>query len=156
MFISAKLVDIIKSKGGIVLESTSIESKLDEQKLKVIQKYRLHLNSSSNWEYRHPKNKYQPIEYFSQKFVERHTALAMVFQIHKLCFAKIKYFESNLNDFIPYSYSFKDGFSECEIYKVQFLYHKYSKYMIGICDLQNIKDIKEFNDFCKHLDSFKH
>jgi hypothetical protein len=137
------------------LELASLEYKLDEQKLKVIRKYRLYLNSNFNWEYRHPKNKYQPIEYFSQKFAEKHSALAMVFQIHKLCFAKIKYFENNINDFIPCEYSFKNGFSECEIYKFQFLYHKYSKYMIGISELQNIKDIKEFNDFCNHLESFK-
>lgn len=136
------------------MELTSREYKLDEQKLKVIHEYRLYLNSSFNWEYRHPKNKYQPVEYFSQRFASKHSALAMIFQIHKLCFAKIKYFENNLNDFIPYSYSFKAGFKECEMYKVQFLYHKYSKYMIGISDLQNIKDIEEFKNFCKHLESF--
>lgn len=134
---------------------SSMDCKLEEQKQKVIQEYSLCLNSNCNWEYRHPKGKYQPIEYFSQKFVQKHSALAMVFQINKLCFAKIKYFENNLDDFIPYSHSFKDGFQICEMYKVQFLYHKYSHYMIGIADLQNIKDIDEFKAFCIHLDSFK-
>lgn len=137
------------------MELTSREYKLEEEKLKVINEYRLYLNSNLNWEYRHPKNKYQPVEYFSQKFASKHTALAMVFQIHKLCFAKIKYFENHLDDFIPYSYSYKDGFKKCEMYKVQFLYHKYSKYMIGITDLQQIKDIEEFEKFCRHLESFK-
>lgn len=154
-FINTNQLDIIEEKGGIIVNLNSMDCRLEEQKKKVIQEYRLHLNSNCNWEYIHPKGKYQPIEYFSQKFVEKHSALAMVFQIHKLCFAKIKYFENNVDDFIPYSYSFKSGFERCEMHKVQFLYHIYSHYMIGIAELQDIKDIDEFKKLCNYLESFK-
>lgn len=154
-FINTNQLDIIEEKGGIIVNLNSMDCRLEEQKKKVIQEYRLHLNSNYNWEYIHPKGKYQPIEYFSQKFVEKHSALAMVFQIHKLCFAKIKYFENNVDDFIPYSYSFKSGFERCEMHKVQFLYHIYSHYMIGIAELQDIKDIDEFKKLCDYLESFK-
>ena len=137
------------------MELTSREYKLEEEKLKVINEYRLYLNSNLNWEYRHPKNKYQTVEYFSQKFASKHTALAMVFQIHKLCFAKIKYFEKNIEKYEPYKYELLKGFCKCDMYDMEFLKHKPSNSMIDIRSLRNIKNIDEFKEFCLKLESLE-
>ncbi|MDL0266687.1 hypothetical protein QQO55_14115, partial [Clostridioides difficile] len=64
---------------------------LDKRNL--IKKYSLTLNEDLIWEFKH--SKYHTIKYFTHKFAVKESVLALLFNIHKLCYAKIKYFESN-------------------------------------------------------------
>ena len=127
--------------------------KLTPEKYKLIQKYSLSLNDDLTWEFKH--DKYHTIKYFSHRFALKHSTLALLFNIHKLCYAKIKYFECNFDKYKPYKYNFKNGFTECELFDMEFLLHKPSNMMIDIRNLQEIKDITEFKEFCKYLETFE-
>lgn len=127
------------------------ELSIDKQKL--INKYALTCNDDFVWEFRH--DKYHTVKYFSHKFAKKHSTLALLFYINRLCYAKIKYFESNFDKFLPYKYVFEEGFLECEIYDMDFLFHKPSNNMIDIRSLKDIKSIDDFKIYCAYLESFE-
>jgi hypothetical protein len=127
--------------------------KLSPEKYKLIKKYSLSLNDSLIWEFKH--DKYHTVKYFSNKFAVKHSTLAILFSIHRLCYAKIKYFDKNFDKYKPYKYNFKVGFFECELFDMEFILHKPSNIMIDLRNLQEIKDINEFKDFCNYLETFE-
>ncbi|MDK2563454.1 hypothetical protein QOZ84_07820 [Romboutsia sedimentorum] len=127
--------------------------KLSPEKYKLIQKYSLSLNDSLIWEFKH--DKYYTTKYFSNKFAVKQSTLALLFNIHRLCYAKIKYFEHNFHKYKPYKYNFKVGFFECELFDMEFILHKPSNIIIDIRNLQEIKDINKFKDFCNYLETFE-
>ena len=126
---------------------------LTPEKYKLIEKYSLSLNDDLIWEFKH--DKYHTVKFFSHKFATKHSTLALLFNIHRLCYAKIKYFESNFEKYVSYKYDFKQGFKQCELYDMEFMLHKPSNIMIDIRNLQDIKDISEFREFCKYLESYE-
>lgn len=124
---------------------------IDKQKL--LKKYSLSLNDDLIWEFSHEK--YYNAKYFTHKFVTKQSTLSILFHIYKLCYAKIKYFEDNIEKYEPFKYSYKEGFIRCELYDMEFMMHKFSKIMIDIRNLNEIKNIKDFQVFCKYLESFE-
>ena len=54
-----------------------------------------------------------------------------------------------------YKYIFKNGFSKCDIYDMEFLFHKPSKNFIDIRSLREIRSIEEFRQFCSKLEEFE-
>lgn len=126
---------------------------LNDEKLKLIKKYSLTLNEDLIWECKHKK--YSTVKYFSHEFAVKHSTLALLFYIYKLCYAKIKYFENNFNKFEPYKFSYLDGFINCDLYDMEFILHKPSNIMIDLRNLQNIKSIDKFKNFCDYLESFE-
>ena len=84
--------------------------------------------------------------------LEKHSTLALVFYINRLCYAKIKYFEENFYKYEPYKYIFEKGFSKCEMYDMEFLFHKPSEEFIDIRSLREIKSIEDFRKFCSKLE----
>jgi hypothetical protein len=135
------------------MDEKVLKNELSLDKIKLIDKYNLSCNENLIWQFKH--GKYSTVDYFSHKFAKKHSALAMLFYINRLCYAKIKYFEKNLAKYEPYKYDFKDGFKKCEIYDMGFLLHKPSSNMIDIRNLKEIKNIDEFDIFCAHLESFE-
>lgn len=127
--------------------------KLTKEKYNLIQKYSLTLNDNLIWEFKH--NKYHTTKYFTHKFATKHSTLALLFNIHRLCYAKIKYFENNLHKYKPYKYDFQHGFYECELFDMEFMLHIPSDIMIDLRHLQSIKDINKFKDFCKCLEKYE-
>lgn len=130
-----------------------LEKELSDEKLKLINKYSLSLNKDLIWEFRH--DKYHTVKYFSHKFAIKESTLALLFYIHRLCFAKIKYFESNFQKYTPYKYDFELGFIKCDLYDMEFMMHRPSQIMIDLRNLQKIKNIDEFKEFCDYLESFE-
>lgn len=126
---------------------------LSEEKIKLIKKYSLSLNDDLIWEFNH--SKYHTVKYFSHKFALKESTLALLFYIHRLCFAKIKYFEANFDKYVPYRYDFKLEFIKCDLYDMEFMLHKPSGLMIDLRNLQKIKNIEEFRKFCDYLESFE-
>lgn len=126
---------------------------LSKEKYNLLKKYNLQLNDDLYWESNHKK--YPKVKYFSNKFAKNHSTLALLFYIHKLCYAKIKYFEKNFNKYIPYKYDYKKGFIECELFDMEFILHIPSNVIIDIRNLQEIKNIDEFHDFCRYLESYE-
>ena len=128
-------------------------AELDDEKVKVIKKYGLNCNSDLFWEL--PKGKYPQKVFFSHKFLKKSSVVRIIFYIYQLCFAKVKYFERNWDDFVPCVYSWREGFVECELYDMEFIKHKYSDIIFDLRDLKKITDIKEFLAICDYLDSQK-
>lgn len=126
---------------------------LSSDKQNLINKYSLVLNDDLIWEFNHPK--YFNVKYFSHKFAIKHSTLTLLFHIYKLCYAKIKYFESNFSKYDPYIYNYNLGFIKCELYDMEFIKHKYSDTFIDLRYLNKIKDIKEFKSFCAYLENFE-
>ncbi|MGL5347251.1 MAG: hypothetical protein ACRDA3_07860 [Peptostreptococcaceae bacterium] len=124
---------------------------LDKQK--VIEKYRLSCSNDYVWELKH--DKYHTIKYFTHRFAKKHSALALVFYINRLCYAKIKYFEKNIDKYDFYKYTFEYGFIKCEVCEMDFLLHKASDKMIDLRFLKDIKSISEFNLFCDKLERYE-
>lgn len=126
---------------------------LDDEKVRVLVKYGLHCNADLYWE--KPKGKYPQKIYFSHKFVKKSSVIRIIFYIYQLCFAKVKYFERNWDDFVPYIHSWREGFVECELYDMEYIKHKHSDIIFDLRDLKKITDIKEFLAICDYLDGQK-
>lgn len=130
-----------------------LKNELSLDKIKLLDKYNLTCSEDYIWEFRH--NKYHTVKYFSHKFAKKQSTLALVFYINRLCYAKIKYFEENFYKYESYKYIFDKGFSKCEIYDMEFLFHKPSEKFIDIRNLREIKSIEEFRAFCSKLEEFE-
>lgn len=135
------------------MDDEILKNDLSIDKRKLLDKYNLTCSEDYIWEFRH--SKYHTVKYFSHKFAKNHSTLALVFYINRLCYAKIKYFEENLYKYESYKYIFKKGFSKCEMYDMEFLFHKPSERFIDIRSLREIKSIEEFKSFCKILEELE-
>ncbi|MGL5316142.1 MAG: hypothetical protein ACRC92_22990 [Peptostreptococcaceae bacterium] len=129
------------------------KDELSIDKQKIIEKYSLTCSKDLIWEFKH--NKYHTVKYFTHKFAQKHSALALIFFINKLCYAKIKYFENNISKYDFYKYTFERGFEKCEIYDMTFLLHKPSNKLIDMRFLAEIKSIEEFRLFCRKLELYE-
>ena len=135
------------------MDDEILKNELSLDKRKLLNKYNLTCSEDYIWEFRH--SKYHTVKYFSHKFAKKHSTLALVFYINRLCYAKIKYFEENFYKYESYKYIFKNGFSKCAIYDIEFLFHKPSKNFIDIRSLREIRSIEEFRQFCSKLEEFE-
>ena len=135
------------------MDDEILKNELSLDKRKLLNKYNLTCSEDYIWEFRH--SKYHTVKYFSHKFAKKHSTLALVFYINRLCYAKIKYSEENFYKYESYKYIFKNGFSKCDIYDIEFLFHKPSKNFIDIRSLREIRSIEEFRQFCSKLEEFE-
>ena len=72
-----------------------LKKELSNQKIKLIEKYSLTCSDEMIWEFRH--DKYHTVKYFSHKFAQKESVLALLFYINRLCYAKIKYFDKSFS-----------------------------------------------------------
>lgn len=135
------------------MDNNILKNELSLDKIKLLDKYNLTCSKDYIWELRH--SKYHTVKYFSHKFAKKHSTLALVFYINRLCYAKIKYFEDNFYKYEPYKYIFKIGFCKCDTYEMEFLLHKPSGNFIDIRNLKDIKSIDEFKRFCRSLEELE-
>ena len=135
------------------MDDEILKNELSLDKRKLLNKYNLTCSEDYIWEFRH--SKYHTVKYFSHKFAKKHSTLALVFYINRLCYAKIKYFEENFYKYESYKYIFNNGFSKFDIYDMEFLFHKPSKNFIDIRSLREIRSIEEFRQFCSKLEEFE-
>ena len=135
------------------MDDEILKSELDIDKRKLLDKYSLTCSDDYIWEFRH--SKYHKVRYFSHKFAKKHSVIALLFYINRLCYAKIKYFEANFYKYEPYKYIFNKGFSKCPIYDMEFLFHKPSGKFIDIRNLREINRIEDFRAFCRELEKLE-
>ena len=135
------------------MDNSILKNELSLDKIKLLDKYNLTCSKDYIWELRH--SIYHTVKYFSHKFAKKHSTLALVFYINRLCYAKIKYFEENFYKYEPYKYIFKIGFCKCDTYEMEFLLHKPSGNFIDIRNLKDIKSIDEFKRFCRSLEELE-
>jgi hypothetical protein len=136
------------------LRDKYVRAELGIEKCKIVDKYGLRCNSRLYWE--KPQEKYPTQEYFSHKFARKSSPLGMVFHIYRLCFAKVKYFENNWEDFAPCKYDWKKGsFEECELYDMEFIKQKCTNITIDLRNLSKIHRVEEFRAICDYLENQK-
>jgi len=127
---------------------------LSEEKCKVLDKYGLTSNGRLYWE--KIQDKYPTQEYFSHKLAKKSTVIGMIFHIHRLCFAKVKYFENNWGDYEACKYVWdENGFVKCELYDLEAIRQKSTGIVIDLRDLGRIKWLKDFHAMCDKLESKK-
>lgn len=127
-----------------------MREQLGQEKCKILDKFNLHPNSRLYWERREPK--YPVQEYFSHKLALKSTPLGMIFHINHLCFAKVKYFENNWNEFCPCTHDFKKGFVETELYNMEFIKHRKTGIILDLRELSKIHWLKDFHALCAYLE----
>jgi hypothetical protein len=120
------------------------------EKCEVLDKYRLRSNVALYWERRH---EHQPTqEFFSQKFARKASPLGMIFYIYKLCYAKVKYFEQNWDNFAPCVYNWQSGlFEDTRLSNMEFIKHLRTG---SILDLRYLATINKYEDFLRLCNNF--
>ncbi|MEG2353798.1 MAG: hypothetical protein RSB70_04070 [Clostridium sp.] len=128
-----------------------IRSQLGEDKCKLLDKYNLRLNSRLYFE--RIQEKYPTQEYFSYKLALKSSVIGIIFHINRLCFAKTKYFENNIDYFSPCIHTYKDGFIETDIWNMEYLKQKNTGIIIDLRELSKIKWLRDFKSLCFYLES---
>ncbi|MDR3583703.1 MAG: hypothetical protein P4L59_00035 [Desulfosporosinus sp.] len=131
-----------------------LRQELGMEKCEILDKYQLRSNSDLYWERHHEHHSVQ--EFFSQKFARKASPLGMIFYIYKLCYAKVKYFDQNWDDFAPCIYNWQKGlFEETRTSDMEFIKHLSTGIML---DLRNLAKINRYEDFlalCDYLEEQK-
>lgn len=130
-----------------------LKAELHEDKVKLIEKYRLKSTPDLYWisesENTHPRIM------FRHSFIRKHDLVMVLGRINSLCFAKVNYLRRKLDLFEPYRYDFKNGFVKTELWDSQFMKHKPSGYIFDYRELSGIDDVEEFRRLCEMLDSYE-
>lgn len=131
-----------------------LRQELGMDKCEILDKYQLRSNANLYWERHHEHHPVQ--EYFSQKFAKKASPLEMIFYIYKLCYAKVKYFDQNWDDFVPCVYNWQSGsFEEVRMSDMEFIKHLSTGIIL---DLRNLAKINRYEDFlalCSYLEEQK-
>lgn len=131
-----------------------MRSRLGEEKCRVLDKYGLSSNSRLYWE--RIQEKYPTQECFSIKLAEKSTVLGMIFHLHRLCFAKVKYFENNWEDYSACKYVWTEGgFVDCELHDMEAIRQNVTGTVIDLRDLARIKWLHDFQAMCAELEQRK-
>ncbi|MDR3599709.1 MAG: hypothetical protein P4L49_04395 [Desulfosporosinus sp.] len=131
-----------------------LRQELGMEKCEILDKYQLKSNVDLYWERHH---EHHPIQvHFSHKFARKASPLGMIFYLYKLCYAKVKYFDQNWDDFLPYVYNWQRGlFQETRLADMEFIRHLSTGIML---DLRNLAKINRYEDFvalCDYLEEQK-
>ncbi|MCT4637150.1 MAG: hypothetical protein N4A72_05545 [Bacteroidales bacterium] len=119
-----------------------LKDSLNGDIVKLLDRYRLISTPDQRWI--SVKENSHEHTIFTQRFLLSTDTLGALFRINYLCFAKLKWFRKNINNFIPLRYDLKSGFVETELYNSDFLKHRRSGEIIDYRYLQRITDINEF------------
>lgn len=92
---------------------------------------------------------------FKDSFFEKTDIIGLLFRIHKLCLAKVKYFRKNIEKYEPLKYNYKEGFVSVPLWDADFLRHRSSGYILDFRYLQTITVYNDFINLCQELESFE-
>jgi len=92
---------------------------------------------------------------FKDTFFEKADIIGLLFRIHKLCMAKVKYFRENIDKYEPLKYDYKKGFIAVPLWDADFLRHRASGYILDFRYLQTITVYNDFVNLCHELESFE-
>lgn len=131
-----------------------LRQELGKEKCEILDKYKLRSNAALYWERHHEHQSVQ--EYFSHKFAKKASPLGMIFHIYKLCYAKVKYFDQNWDNFAPYVYHWQNGtFEETRLSNMEFIKHLRTGIIIDLRNLEKINRYEDFLALCNYLEKQK-
>ncbi len=127
-----------------------LKSELNENIVKIIERYRLESTSDLKWISKKENSHKHVI--FTQSFLKNNDEIAALFRVNYLCLAKVKYYRENINKYEPAKYLPGKGFVKTEFWDSDFLKHKESGKYVDYRFLQRITDINVFLEFCAKLE----
>jgi len=128
-----------------------LKKELSYEKIKIIEKYNLLSTPALFWICK--KENYHDQKVFKHSFLKEKDIITVLFRLYGLCYAKVKYFKNNINQFEPYKYHFEKGFIKTQIWDTEFFKHKQSGLFIDLRYLQGINRIDDFKDFCTYIEN---
>lgn len=131
-----------------------LRQELGREKCEILDKYQLRSNINFYWERHH---EHHPVQvHFSHKFAKKASPLGMIFHIYKLCYAKVKYFDLNWDDFAPYIYNWQSGlFEEARMSDMEFIKHLSTDIILDLRNLARINRYEDFVALCNYLEEQK-
>lgn len=131
-----------------------LRQELGMEKCEILDKYQLRSNTDLYWERRH---EHHPVQvHFSHKCVKKASPLGIIFHIYKLCYAKVKYFDQNWDDFAPCVYNWQSGlFEETRLSDMEFIKHLSTGIILDLRNLAKINRYEDFLTLCSYLEEQK-
>ncbi len=128
-----------------------LRQELGMEKCEVLDKYQLRSNANLYWERYH---EHQPVqEFFSQKFARKASPIGMIFHIYKLCYAKVKYFDQNWENFAPCIYNWQTGlFEKTRLSDMEFIKHLRTGIILDLRYLAKINRYEDFLALCNYFE----
>lgn len=130
----------------------ALKAELPEEKVKLIEKYRLKSTPDLYW-ISEEENSYRRVV-CRHSFLKKNDMVMIIGRLNSLCFAKVKYIRSRIGLLQPYTFDHVNGFVKTELWNSRFLKHVPSGFMLDYRELSEISDIEEFRKLCGMLDSF--
>lgn len=131
---------------------------LHKEKVNLITKYRLEprlLEGKLYW-VRDFRNR-PPHPYVTHRGMKKCPTLDLVFSFYGLCVAKMTYFRSNIEDYLPCKLKYTSGeVEECAIWDMEFLVQRATGIRIDLRNLAGISDINTFREMCHWLERKLH
>lgn len=140
------------SKMDQAARDAALKAELPEEKIKLIDKYRLKSTPDLYW-VSEEENAYRRVV-CRHSFLKKNDMVMIIGRLNGLCFAKVKYIRKTIGLLEPYTYDHVNGFVKTELWDSRFLMHVPSGYMLDYRELAGISDIKEFRELCEKLDSY--
>lgn len=130
---------------------TIMRKHLGKEKCQLFDKYGLQSNDRLYWE--RVQEKYPTQETFSHKLAYKSSVLGLIFHMHRLCFAKVKYFENHWQDYQACKYIWKEAaFVDCELFDMEAIRQKATGIVIDLRDLSRIRWLSDFQEMCAELE----
>jgi len=134
--------------------SRLLKEALSPEKVMLIEKYALVADPHLKW-ISVKENAHSQV-FFTHSFALKSDIIGLLFRTNRLCFAKLKYFRSNISKYRALVHTPDLGFGETELWDADFLKHIASGQIIDFRFLQKITQIEDFNQFVNHLEKFEH
>ena len=118
----------------------------------IIQKFGL-MHENGGW-YSDRENSHRHL-IVKDSFLRQTDTLGLLFRIHKLCSAKVKYFRKNIDKYDPCKYHYRNGFIPVPLWDAEFLKHRASGFILDFNFLQTVTVYEDFVSLCKELESYE-
>ena len=123
---------------------------LSDEKYAFIKKYDLKLSEDMCW-YSDKNHSIRRV-YFRHHFLLKNNMLEILFRKYQLCYAKLKYFRTNLSQYEYCKYTPFHGFIITELWDAEFFKHKNSGHYIDLRYLSTITEIELFDNLIRQLE----
>jgi len=138
---------------NFLTRSRLLKEALSPEKVMLIEKYGLVADPNLKW-ISVKENAHSHV-FFTHSFALKSDIIGLLFRTNRLCFAKLKYFRSNINKFRALAHTPDLGFGETELWNADFIEHIASGQIIDFRFLQTITKVEDFNKFVNHLEKFE-
>ena len=132
----------------------TVKGELSEDKLRLLDKYRLvpkQINNRVYWVRQFANKPDHP--YLTHRAMKNGYIIELVFSFYDLCVAKMTYFKKHLHLYNPCKVSYRSGMLvTCNVWDMEFLMQRKTGIVIDLRNLAAISDISVFREMCSWLE----